>query len=180
MIRLRAYLLLLPMIPTTYAAETTCVHPDVSRLKHMCAMVGMRMKDNSGRNPYLFQTRFQEAACIPENATESREEQYAKIRGAWAANEDKMLCSGASFDLKDGNILKFAVSNKFDDFIFAAIKWRVNLNRIDTTDGQTLLDYIQYHRDQHQANPLGNTYQFYYNRFREAGAKHRKELPNSE
>lgn len=147
---------------------------DARKLLHgLCAMVGSRMKDKiSGE--YLYKNRIFEAACIDEN--DSEEIKFQKIRKMWAAMEEEFVCDSTQFDVLKGNILKYAVSSKFDEFIEDLIEWRVNLNRVDSSDNRTVLDYISFHIDRNKGNALEPLFQHYYKILSKAGAKHKHEL----
>jgi len=115
-----------------------------------------------------------EAACV--NSSDTEEEKNRKIRDLWLAMEDELVCDSSQFDVVNGSVLKYAVSTKFDDFIRDAVKWKVNLNRVDPSDSRTVLDYVSYHIQKHKGNSIENMFDYYYTLFRDAGAKHRSEL----
>ena len=79
------------------------------------------------------------------------------------------MCYSTQFDVRDGNILKYAVSNRFDDFIDEVIEWGVNLNRVDEHDNRTILDYIEFHVRRNKGNSLEERFQMYYDQFKDPG-----------
>ena len=151
--------------------EEPCPNP--KKLRGLCAMVENRMMDRKN-NEYLYKTRFLEASCL--SGDEANEVVNKKIRDTWTAMEDEFVCDSSQFDVIKGNILKFAVSNKFEDFIRDAIEWKVNLNQVDSSDNRTVLDYVSFHMERHKGNSLGEMFKHYYKLLRDAGAKHRSEL----
>lgn len=164
-----------PMIAVATAAvaeETGC--PNRTKLRGLCMLVSNRVKDSSGKNKWLYQAKLLEAACVSEN--DSEEKKNEKIRHAWTTYEEDLKCSGAQFDVTRGNILKWGVSYQFEDFIKDVLKYKVNLNRVDESDGRTVLDYIKFHLDRNKGNGMEMYYKDYYERFRAAGAKHKSEL----
>jgi len=151
--------------------ESECPKPMVG----FCLMVSGRMKDKTGKNKYFYQSKMAEASCI-DTEKDSPETQRQKIQNAWANSEENLKCTSTGFDVSDGHIVKYAVAEKFDDFINDVAKWKINLNKIDKSDGRTVLDYIQHQIDSSKGNPLEEKYQNYYNRLKAAGAKHKSEL----
>jgi hypothetical protein len=147
--------------------------PNLKKLRGLCAMIGSRMQDQK-KEDHLYRTRIMEAACVNSNDTE--EEKNKKIRELWLAMEDELVCDSTQFDVIKGNILKYAVSNKFDDFIEDAIEWKVNLNRVDPSDNRTVLDYISFHIERNKGNALEPLFQHYHKILKSAGAKHKVEL----
>lgn len=137
-------------------------------------MISNRMKDSSGKSKWMYQSRMIDAACITENDNE--EQKAEKIRKAWSTYEEDLVCSSGQFDVTKGNLLKFAVSYKFDEFINDALKWKVNLNKVDESDGRTVLDYIKFHIERNKGNALEPIFQDYYVKLKNAGAKHKTEL----
>lgn len=160
-----------PAVPST-----AC--PDKAKLRNMCLAVGNQMKDITVQNSqfeFLYQRKFHEAACIQD--ADTPEQQFSKYRQMWNEfkNAKELHCTNMHFDVDQGNILKYAVAKKFEEFIYDAIKWRLDLNWIDSDD-QTLLDYVQRHLDRNKGNELEVIYKNYYYSLRKAGAKYRAEL----
>jgi hypothetical protein len=147
--------------------------PNLKKLRGLCAMIGSRMQDQK-KEDHLYRTRIMEAACIDSSDTE--EEKNKKIRDLWMAMEDELVCDSSQFDVVRGNVLKYAVSTKNEDFIRDAIKWKINLNRVDSSDNRTVLDYISYHIQKHKGNSIENMFNYYYKLLRDAGAKHKSEF----
>ena len=54
--------------------------------------------------------------------------------------------------------------------------WKVNLNKVDKTDGRTVLDYIKDQIERNKGLATEPVLQGYYNQLKKAGAKHRVEL----
>ena len=175
--RVLSLIFLILFSSSTYAAEVSAPCPDPSKLKNLCMMVSSRMPlpATLGTDQYRYQHAFKQAACVNE-ANDSPAIAAEKIRQAWAAAEDKLVCNSVQFDVQAGNVLKFAVSTKFDDFIDEVLTWKINLNRVDPHDQRTVLDYIQYHIQKNEGNELQGKFQRYYQLFRKAGAKHKSEL----
>lgn len=151
----------------------------LTKMRNFCLLISNRPKDNHPGcgYKYLYQHRLFEAARI-DTANDSKEVIGKKIAAMWAVCDqlDLLLCSSTQFDVTKGNLLKWAVSYQFDDFIVDLFKWKVQLNKIDESDNRTLLDYIQYHVTKNKDNAMGPVYQDYYDRFRAAGARHKWEL----
>ncbi|MGV4413339.1 MULTISPECIES: hypothetical protein [unclassified Chryseobacterium] len=121
---------------------------------------------------YSYVTKFKKAAGVtPED---SEEEMYRKIREVWDKYEDCLICDTIAFSLRGGSILKAATVSLNKNFYNTVIKWGVNLNRIDTVDGKTVLDFIQ---DKIAINPPNiEFYRAYYNVLKEHGAKHAADI----
>lgn len=151
----------------------------LSKMRNLCTIVSGRMKDKSPETgyKYLYQRRIYEAANV-DKAVDDKETIAKKIRSMWTVSEQLKLlsCNSTQFDVMDGNLLKYAVSYRFTEFIDEAISWRIPLNKVDYTDNRTLLDYVQYHVTKNKGNALEELYQIYYDKLRSAGAKHRSEL----
>lgn len=165
---------LAPMLEVAEAVKNVPDCPNPKKLRGLCTMVNSRMAETTNTNEYLYQTRFLEASCVEEGDNE--EARNAKIRETWQTLEDDLVCDSPQFDVPKGNILKFAASTKFEDFIKDAIKWKVNLNRVDPADNRTVLDYIQFHIERNKGNALEGMFKHYYKLLRDAGAKHKTEL----
>lgn len=149
--------------------------PNKAKLKNICMNIGLRTKSKITSIKYEYQRKFLEAACV-DTGKDSPEVIQNKIKVAWSKFETELKCSSVSFDVTDGNIIKYAVTTEFEEFVDDAIKWKVNLNKIDDSDGRTVLDYVQYHIQKNKGNELQERFQYYYLKLKQAGAKHKTEL----
>lgn len=157
------------------AAQTAC--PNKTKLTSVCLMIGNRMKDPKpiDFNEFMYNRRILEASCVNVDR-DSEEVKIEKIRKMWNSFEEEMVCNSSTFDVANGNYIKFAVANKFDEFINDVIDWKVNLNRVDPSDGRTVLDYIKFQIEKNKGNALERKLQHYYDILKAAGAKHKAEL----
>jgi len=123
----------------------------------------------------MYQRKILDAACV--DVSKDNEEQISqKIRRMWSASKTQLKCNNAQFDVADRNVLKFAVSSLFTDFLDDAIYWKVELNQVDQIDQRTVLDYVQFQIERNQGSSLESRFRNYYRMLREGGAKHKSEL----
>ena len=163
---------------TDDGAGASVCRVDASKFESLCADVGMRIpdKDKSGPYEYRYQRQVYEAACV-DLETDSEAEIARKVSTVWNANEDWLYCSSNQFNVPNGSILKYAVSRTFTAFLDDAIEiWQVNLNKVDASDGRTLLDYVASEQEKRKGTGIEKTLQQYYDKLRRYGAKHRAEL----
>lgn len=153
--------------------------PNLKKLENICIYIDSRGKDPKpkGDYVYMYQRRLLDAACV-DVEKDSEEVIGEKIRKMWDAAfaQQKLNCQSVQFYPSGGNILKFAVSSKFTEFIDDAIWWKVNLNFIDEVDKETVLDYVRGQIEKNKGTSIVSTLQHYYKILREAGAKHAAEL----
>lgn len=152
-----------------------CLKPE--KLDNICMNISNRTLDPKPKGDYIYmyQRKILDAACV--DIEKDNEEAIAqKIRKMWDAFTDRLTCESITFDVNAGNILKYAVSTKFDEFIDDAIWWKVNLNIVDKSDQRTVLDYVAYHIKENKGKNIESKYKHYYDILREAGAKHAAEL----
>ncbi|WP_295194770.1 MULTISPECIES: delta-60 repeat domain-containing protein [unclassified Sediminibacterium] len=153
--------------------------PNLKKLENICIYIDSRGKDPKpkGDYVYMYQRRLLDAACV-DVEKDSEEVIGEKIRKMWDAAfaQQKLNCHSIQFYPSGGNILKFAVSSKFTEFIDDAIWWKVNLNFIDEVDKETVLDYVRGQIEKNKGTSIVSTLQHYYKILREAGAKHAAEL----
>jgi len=166
-----------PMLKVAEAVnnDTECSNP--KKLRGMCAVVGDLTEDSEpqGKYKYLYQRKIFEAACVDINK-DSEEEIARKVSKVWKENEDKLICNNTRFEVANGNIIKFAVDSTFDSFLTDIATWKINLNKVDETDGRTVLDYVKYQMERAKGTPSEQRISFYYRTLRSAGAKHKSEL----
>lgn len=156
------------------AKNETC--PNAEKLYMICSSVGgIEPDDEGGEYKYYYQRQIFEASCT--NLKESDEIRNSKISAMWKKFENKeLICNNLQFDIANGNIIKYAASRLIDPFIRDVIRWKVNLNKVDQTDGRTPLDYIKVHMERANGGPVANKLQYYYDILRQAGAKHKSEF----
>lgn len=151
--------------------------PNEKKLKNICLTIEGRTKHPSPEKHYkhLYQKKLLDAACVNLDKDNS-EEVSRKVSTMWNQLENKLTCNNVAFDVPNGSIIKYAVTSKFDAFIYDVIEWKVNLNRVDKQDGRTVLDYVKYQWDLNKKNPVGEQMEVYYKALKRAGAKHKSEL----
>lgn len=135
--------------------------------------------DPSGNYRYEWQVRFARAAQA-EGDIDTPEE-VERLRKIWQRFEERGLfdCNSLQFDVSNGSLVKCAAINSNDAFIDFVAKHKLGLTRVDESDGKTVLDYIQYHITRTQGGEIAKHLEIYYRQLREAGAKHRSELPET-
>ncbi|MBW8359257.1 MAG: hypothetical protein K0M63_05555 [Weeksellaceae bacterium] len=176
--------LLLTLLSVTISASAvfaqtteTTPCPNPKKLRGLCMFVDSAEKDPNpqGRFVWKYQRKFLEAACV-DVKKDSEEEIGKKISKVWAENERTLICNNTKFDVTNGNLIKFAVNLKFDEFILDMAQWKVNFNKVDETDGRTVLDYVQSQIERNKGLPAEPTLKRYYDMLKKAGAKHKSEL----
>lgn len=147
------------------------------KLRGLCIFVGGRTKVSNphGRYVWEYQNRIMDASCV-DVVKDSEELVAQKVSKMWKDNEEKLICNNTSFDVSNGNLIKFAVNMKYDEFILDVADWKVNFNKVDKTDGRTVLDYVQMQIDRSKGLSIESKLRDYYRILRQAGAKHRAEL----
>jgi hypothetical protein len=149
-----------------------------TKLEMLCSYVADQTKDPSPLAPrykYMYQRRILEASCV-DVGKDSEETIAKKVSSMWSQFEDKLFCDSTQFGVIHGSLLKFGAVSKNDRFIIDIVDWKVPLNKVDRTDGRTLLDYVRDEMKRNKGNALEPILQGYYDELREAGAKHRSEL----
>ncbi len=151
--------------------------PNPKKLRSLCSFVGDKTPDSQpqGKYRYLYQRRLLEAACV-DLETDSEEEIGRKIREMWNEYEDILICNNIQFDVSNGSLIKYAVNMQFDVFIIDLAVWGVNFNKVDETDGRTVLDYVQHQIKISKGLAIEEKLKQYYYILRKAGAKHKWEL----
>lgn len=162
----------------SFAAQQTC--PSYKPLEDMCTLISGRAYDPNpiGFNKYMYQRKIMEAACVVDEP--DKEKQAEKISKMWEKYSDRLTCQNGQFNVVNGSIIKYAISEKFDVFIHNVIAWKVNLNTVDKADGRTVLDYVADEMKRNKGNPLEFKLKNYFDELREeGGAKFAFELKSS-
>jgi hypothetical protein len=155
--------------------------PDLEKIGNICLNLTNFTKDPAprGEYSYMYQRKIYDAACV-DLQKDSEALMKRKIQEMWRIDErqprPRMTCNNLQFDVASGNILKFAVRKRFQEFLEDAVWWGVHLNRVDASDQRTVLDYVKDELDRTSHPSTRSTLQAYYQILREGGAKHRSEL----
>jgi hypothetical protein len=151
-------------------------HPNLSTI---CGVVSSPELDPgaaSGSRHRLYHSAIYRAAGV--SVSDGPSEAALKIQVFWNRHSERLRCNTLNFDVPNGHLLKFAVARRSDFFLRDVVHtWRLDLNFIDHVDGRTVLDYIAAERARTRAPAVFRVLDRYYRMFREAGAKHRSELP---
>lgn len=135
----------LSLIPLSLSAQSsnsrqvteTLECPNNKDLPQICSGIMGRSgnRDPNFWNEYDYQTVIMKAACVDQNI-DSEVEIRRKIQIFWKNFEDELTCNIIGFDVGHGDVIKYAVTRKFDDFIDdVANQWKIDLNRVDPQDG---------------------------------------------
>lgn len=146
--------------------------PKARPLRGICNHV-IDPKDDNGEQSHL--KKLKDAACV--RPSDSPEVEGIKIRAMWNMYEDKLICDSIAFSVIGGNIIKatlHVLNAKFMDKLI--YDWKVNLNRIDSADGRTVMDYLKDELDKNPPTYTKKFYEGYYRVLKNKGAKHRAEL----
>lgn len=168
---------LLKAVEKSAKSEKSDTCPDSSKVKHLCMYVGSMTDDTTPLKNYryVYQRKLLEAACA-DPYKDSEEVIAQKVSKMWKQFESQFICNSVQFDVSNGSIIKFAITKQFDAFLYDIIDWKVNLNRVDETDGRTVLDYLRDHMIRTKGSATERQLKIYYDQFRKAGAKHKSEL----
>lgn len=151
--------------------------PSMEPLGDLCYQVSSRTKDpkSDDDEDYIYRTKIFAASCA-DPSVDSDEVVKKKIQKFWSKFKDKLTCDVNNFDVSNGNIIKYAVSHKFESFIEDVAEWGVDLNRIDPYDKRTVLDYVDYELKRLKGTSLESELKRYKETLRNAGAKYAREL----
>ncbi len=151
--------------------------PNPKKLENICMNIDGRSMDPKPKSHYvyLYQRKILDAACV-DVEKDSEEKISQKVQQMWTASTDNLNCRSIDFDANGGNVLKYAVSTTFDEFLDDAIYWKVNLNQVDKVDDRTVLDYVQHQIEKNKGKMIEVRLKHYYKILREAGAKHKSKL----
>ena len=158
--------------------STPCPNP--KKLIGLSMYVSSKERDPQPQGPngqydWKWQRKMFEAACVDANK-DSEEEIGRKISSMMKQYEDKLEVNNTTFDVSNGNIIKFAVNLKFDEFLIWMTKWKVDFNKVDATDGRTVLDYITSQIESNKGLASEPVLKRYYDMIKKAGGKHKYEL----
>ena len=162
------------------ALGDSCPRATVDDVKILCSMICSKRRDakkGTETYPFDYQSYLFKIACTSRDDPE--EVMNQKIQAFWKKHQSMLQCEAFGFNLGRGDLIKYGVSNYFDEFVGDVTLWGVDLNKIDPADGKTVLDYVKEEMEKKKGTALEYTLKYYYAILKESGAKHRKDLPAS-
>jgi tetratricopeptide (TPR) repeat protein len=152
---------------------------DLRKLLGLSMLIDSVEKDPQpqGRFVWKYQRKILEAARVNLD-TETEEEIGRKVAAMWKVCDelDVTICNNTKFDVSNGNVIKFAVNLKFDEFLIDMVHWNVGFNKVDEMDGRTVLDYIADKIKSNDGLASEPVLRRYYDMVRQAGGRHKSEL----
>lgn len=151
--------------------------PNNENIKALCNLIDGMTPDSSSSNKYMYQTVIKNAACV--NNTDSPTQVQAKVASFWNQYGKNETCKSINFNQVDGSLVKFAIAKQFDNFIIdVSHRWKLDLNRVDPSDGRTVLDYAydEYAAETSKGSSIANKIKGYITILEKNGAKRSKDL----
>jgi hypothetical protein len=143
-------------------------------LRNLCMWVSSRTK-SAGASEYRAINSILLAADVDGEI--DTEAEASRVQEMWARFEPFLICNSMNFDVADGSVTEYAANLGFDSFMNFVAKYRLGLSHVDLR-GMTILDYLRSRLDRTPgSSEMARKFQDYYDALREAGAKHKSELP---
>jgi len=123
----------------------TCKEPKASDFKSFCADVSTKAKATGSKTDtveFLYEQRLWEVACAVMGV-DDLETAKIKIQTWWNKYKTKCKCDSLGFNIPNGNLLKFSVSQSLPDVIDTMVStYGLDINFKDPVDGKNVLDYV--------------------------------------
>ena len=111
-----------------------CPEPKGGKFIYFCTLV-----ENQDKR---YVTQMMEIACA-DPKKDLPETVRAKVQCMFAKYYAEFGCDSTGFSIAQGNILKYAVNQEFENFIYGMVEeFGIDINIKDPADGKTLLDFI--------------------------------------
>lgn len=99
-------------------------------------------REESNYFEYVYEKRLWQMAGV-RIGIDNEETTKQKIQLWWSKYKTKCKCDSVSFNVPNGNILKFAITKNATDFINnLVLNYDLDINFTDPADSKNLLDYI--------------------------------------
>ncbi len=111
-----------------------CPKPKDGKFINICTLVE--------NQDFRYKLQMMEIACA-DPRKDSPETVRAKVQYVFEKYYAEFGCDGTGFLVPYGNILKYAVNQEFENFVYGMVEeFGININIKDPADGKTLLDFI--------------------------------------
>lgn len=122
----------------------TCPPPKSIDYKALCADIGSKAKVPEKEQEfyeYTYERRILQLACV-NIGVDDEETTKRKLVLFWNKYKKNCKCDSVEFNVQNGNILKFAISQNMPTVIETLASYGLDINFIHPADGLNLLDYI--------------------------------------
>lgn len=123
----------------------TCKEPKETDFKSFCADVSTKAKASGSKTDtveYRYEQRLWEVACAVMGVDDLATAKI-KIQKWWNKYKTKCKCDSLGFNVPNGNILKFSISQSMPDFMDTIVStYGLDINFKDPADGKNVLDYL--------------------------------------
>lgn len=150
---------------------------NVAALDGLCASIStqQRARENPTEIAYVFERKIFQAANV-DFSKDTGASARLKLKTLWMNHPWDFQCQANNFNVSNGSILKYAVATRtfslLDDFHI----WNLDYNRVDESDGRTVLDYIESLIPQYVGTNIGTNLTNYREIVREHGGLHAGQL----
>ena len=122
----------------------TCPEPKPHNFKLICGDLVTKAKvpiEEMEFFEYIYEKRLLQMACV-NIGVDNEETIKKKIQFWWNKYKTHCKCDSTTFSVPNGNILKFALSQREEGFIEMLVEnYNLDINFIDPADNLNLLDY---------------------------------------
>ncbi len=123
----------------------TCKPPKDSDYRLICGDLVTKSKvpgDEAEFYEYIYEKRLLHMACV-NIGIDSEEIVKKKVQAWWEKYKTKCKCDSITFNVPNGSLLKFAISQSQPEFIdILVFNYNLDINFVDPADGRTDLDYL--------------------------------------
>jgi len=125
------------------SSKEDCPKPPPSVFSILCSQAENQaaVSDETSPYNYLFEKTIEEMACV-NRQIDNDSVIRVKVQTWWNKYHNDCHCNRANFVLADGNLLKYAAQQRFEEFFEILKKYKLDYNFVDPADGNTLLDFV--------------------------------------
>ena len=117
---------------------------------------------------YFYEKRILELSCVNVEI-DDEETIKRKVQLFWSSYKTKCNCDSVTFNVPNGNILKFSISKNTPDFIDTLVlNYDLDINFIDPVDNRNLLDYVIDEIEKMKTNGTSKTSIKVYEKYRDS------------
>ncbi|MGS0746899.1 hypothetical protein [Halpernia sp. GG3] len=162
----------------TDVLDNECQTPTRDDYKLLCGDVASKAKVDEKETKYyeyVYEKRILQLSCVNLEVDDDQTIKR-KVQQFWNKYKTNCTCDSVSFNIPNGNILKFSIAKNFLDFLDTfVLNYNLDINFIDPADGKNLLDYLNDEIEKLKTNGASNSsiqvYQHYRDEIISLGGK---------